>query len=75
MDVGIVPKVDTGSNHIFVRAKLRIDNKMERLRKVQKPKKKHNNLDVLSVKKQQFQLELQNRFALLEDLDEDKPLD
>ena len=33
MDATTLPRVDTGSNHRFLRAEVRIDKKMERMRK------------------------------------------
>ena len=75
MDVGTVPKVDTGSDHRLVRAKVRINKKMERVRRVRKPRRRHINLELLSSKQEQFQLELHNRFEVLADSMKNQPLD
>ena len=64
-------KVDTGSDHRFVRAKVQINKKMERIRRM----KRHTDLGKLSDKQYQFQLELKNRFSLLEDMIENEPVD
>ena len=75
MDVEVVPKVDTGSDHRFVRAKVRINKKWERMRRLKRTKKRHIDPGKLCDKQEQYQLNLQNRFALLEDLVDQEPLD
>ncbi|XP_033102502.1 craniofacial development protein 2-like [Anneissia japonica] len=67
MDVAVIPKVDTGSDHRLVRAKIRIDKKMERARCMKRVKKKSINLDKLESRKLEFHIALQNRYAILED--------
>ena len=51
MDVGVITKVDVGSDHRFVRAKVRINKKKERFQRMTKSKKKHIDLTELSNKK------------------------
>ena len=75
MDVEVIPKVDAGSDHRFVRAKVRINKKMDRIRRMKISRKRHIDLGKLSEKQHQFQLELENRFSLLEDFVGDEPLD
>ncbi|PIK42832.1 hypothetical protein BSL78_20302 [Apostichopus japonicus] len=74
MDVGTIPKVDTGSDHRFVRAKVRINKKFERMRMIKKGKSRSIDIELLSNKQEQFQLELNNKFSPLKDLVEDQPL-
>ena len=66
--------MDIGSDHRLVRAKVRINKKLERQRMIKRGKTRHIDIELLSSKQDQFQIELHNRFASLKDLIEDQPL-
>ena len=72
MDVATVPKVDIGSDHQFVRAKIRIDKKLERLKMLKRPRKRRIDLMKLSKHQKEFSVELNNTFSALMDLVEDQ---
>lgn len=74
IDVATVPKVDMGSDHRVVRAKVRINKKMERLRMLKRPRKRRIDLNKLATQQREFNLELKNKFAPLWDLVEDQPV-
>ena len=76
MDVETVLEVDFGSGHRLVRAKIRLEMKLERRRMVKNGKEKiHTDIDLLTKKQEHFQLELHSRFTALVDLVEEQPMD
>lgn len=64
-----------GSDHRFVRAKVRINKRLERMRMIRKHKTRAIDIEMLSSKQEQFQLEVHNRFTPLKDLVEEQPMD
>ncbi len=64
-DVTVINKVNTGSDHRMIMCKVKIDTRLERI-KLMTAKHQKTDLDNLTARKQEFQLELQNRFQALE---------
>ena len=58
-------KIDVGSDHRFLRARIELDSKLERKKMIRSVNKKvnYNNLKQNTEK---FQLQLKNRFSVLE---------
>ena len=65
-DVTIMNKVNIGSDHRFVRSKVMFNTKIERLKLTSKVKPAVN-IRELHTQKGEFQLQLSNKFKLLED--------
>ncbi|XP_072051799.1 uncharacterized protein [Amphiura filiformis] len=73
-DCGFITKVDIGSDHRMVRAKLHISKRLARLKFIRNEKKGKITILRLREKRSEFQLELKNRFEGLdiEELDLDQ---
>ena len=67
-DCGVITTADIGSDHRLVRAKIRLDNKLLRLKRIKNCKQYKVNTATLKANESTFQLSLKNRFAALEDL-------
>ncbi len=65
-DCGVITKVDIGSDHRMVRAKVHLNKKLARLKFIKKGHKRKINILKLKEKRQEFQLELRNRFECLD---------
>ena len=65
-DCGVITKVDIGSDHRMVRAKIVINTRLERIRWSRRKRPIKTNMEVLERNKEQFQLEISNRFKALE---------
>ena len=63
LDVSVINSLNTGSDHRMVRGKARINTKFERAKMVAQPKKVDTGK--LQHHRREFQVEIQNRFALL----------
>ena len=63
----VITKVDIGSDHHMVRAKVEIDKKLMRLKRIQKQKPYRLDLRVLEKLATPFRIELKNRFDTLKD--------
>ncbi|XP_072033242.1 uncharacterized protein [Amphiura filiformis] len=72
-DVKVLNKVNTGSDHRMLLCKMKIDTRLER-QKLLRPKHRKADLENLKTKKEEFQLELKNRFQTLQE-QEDTDLD
>ncbi|XP_072016969.1 uncharacterized protein [Amphiura filiformis] len=72
-DVKVLNKVNTGSDHRMLLCKMKIDTRLER-QKLLRPKHRKADLENLKTKKEEFQLELKNRFQALQEK-EDTDLD
>ena len=66
-DCEVITKVDTGSDHQMVRARVEIDKKLMRLKRIQKQKPYRLDLRVLEKIATPFRIELKNRFDTLKD--------
>ena len=64
-DCGVISRVDIGSDHRMVRAKVHLNRKLARLKFIKKGHKSKINILKLKEKRQKFQLELRNRFECL----------
>jgi endonuclease/exonuclease/phosphatase family metal-dependent hydrolase len=65
-DVTVLNRVDVGSDHRMVRSKISFPLKLER-KKLTASGHKNINLDKLNEMKQEFQLQLRNKFQILND--------
>ena len=63
----VITKVDIGSDHRMVRARVEIDKKLMRLKRIQKQKPYRLDLRVLEKLVTPFRIELKNRFDTLKD--------
>ena len=63
----VITRVDIGSDHRMVRARVEIDKKLMRLNKIQKQKPHRSDLRVLEKLATPFRIELKNRFDTLKD--------
>ena len=63
----VITKVDIGSDHRMVRARVEIDKKLMRLKRIQKQKPCRLDLRVLEKLVTPFRIELKNRFDTLKD--------
>ena len=63
----VITKVDIGSDHRMVRARVEIDKKLMRLKRIQKQKPHRLDLRVLEKLATPFRIELKNRFDTLKD--------
>ena len=63
----VITKVDIGSDHRMVRARVEIDKKLMRLKRIQKQKPCRLDLRVLEKLATPFRIELKNRFDTLKD--------
>ena len=63
LDVSVINSLNTGSDHRMVRGKARINTKFERAKMVAQSKKVDTGK--LQHHRREFQVEIQNRFALL----------
>ena len=63
----VITKVDIGSDHRMVRARVEIDKKLMRLKAIQKRKPHRLDLSVLEELATPFRIELKNRFDTLKD--------
>ena len=63
----VITKVDIGSDHRMVRARVEIDKKLMRLKRIQKQKPYRLDLRVLEKLATPFRIELKNRFDTLKD--------
>ena len=64
---GVITKVDIGSDHRMVRARVEIDKKLMRLKRIQRQKPCRLDLRVLEKLVTPFRIELKNRFDTLKD--------
>ncbi|GFO03531.1 endonuclease-reverse transcriptase [Plakobranchus ocellatus] len=69
-DCSVITKVDIGSDYRMVRARKVIHSRLERLRRIKRKRSIKINTEILEMHKEQFQLEISNRFNALE---ENKP--
>ncbi|XP_041481845.1 uncharacterized protein LOC121429016 [Lytechinus variegatus] len=65
-DVSVLNRFNTGSDHRLVRAKMHVNFKLERSKLIRK-KNASLNVDKLKQCKDEFQLQLRNRFQVLQD--------
>ena len=65
-DCEVITKVDVGSDHRMIRAKLKINKKLIRLRHIKQQKPIKLRIDVLEAKRDEFEINLRNRFTALE---------
>ena len=65
-DCELITKVDVGSDHRMVRAKLKINKKLIRLQHIKQQKPMELRIDVLEAKRDEFEINLRNRFTALE---------
>ena len=63
----VITKVDIGSDHRMVRARVEIDKKLMRLKRIQRQKPCRLDLRVLEKSVTPFRIELKNRFDTLKD--------
>ncbi|XP_072041070.1 uncharacterized protein [Amphiura filiformis] len=63
----VITRVDIASDHRMVRACIHVSRKLARLKFIKSQKKKKVNLLKLRERKEEFQIQLQNRFHILED--------
>ena len=63
----VITKVDIGSDHRMVRARVEIDKKLMRLKRIRKQKPYRLDLRVLEKLATPFRIELKNRFDTLKD--------
>ena len=70
LNTEVIQKITIGSDHRMVRTTVRLNVKLERSRMVKKPVPKVN-IDNLLQRKEEFQLELRNRFEILSDTEDD----
>lgn len=68
-DVTVLNRVNIGSDHRMLMSSVRLDTKQERRKLVSKKQPKVDTTLILS-RKQEFQIELKNRFEILQDTDE-----
>ena len=66
-DCGVITKADIGSDHRMVRAKLKLNTKLERLKRIKKKKPMKVDIKLIKENVDAFQLELKNRFKALEE--------
>jgi len=64
-DVSVVSKVNTGSDHRLVRCRISFNTRLERFKLV-RSKRQRINVEALRINKQEFQIELRNRFETLQ---------
>ncbi|XP_041472578.1 uncharacterized protein LOC121421843 [Lytechinus variegatus] len=64
-DVSVLNRFNTGSDHRLVRAKMHVNFKLERSKLIRK--NASLNVDKLKHRKDEFQLQLRNRFQVLQD--------
>ena len=70
-NVEVIQRVNVGSNHRLVRETIKINTRIEKC-KLTRTRKSKVNIEVLLLKKEEFQLQLQNRFEVLsEEVEED----
>ena len=60
-DCEVITKVDVGSDHRMVRAKLKINKKLIRLKHIKQQKPMKLKIDVLEAKRDEFEFNLRNR--------------
>ena len=63
----VITKFDIGSDHRLVRARIEIDKKLMRLKRIQKQKPCRLDLSVLEKLATPFRIELKTRFDTLKD--------
>ena len=65
-DCEVITKVDVGSDHRMVRAKLKINKKLIWLKHIKQKKPMKLRIDVLEAKSDEFEINLRNRFTTLQ---------
>ena len=65
-DGEVITKVDEGSDHRMIRSKPKINKKLIRLKHIKQQKPMKLKIDVLEAKRDEFEINLQNRFIALE---------
>ena len=68
--VEVIQRVNAGSDHLLVRGTIETHTRIERSR-MMRPGKSKVNIKVLLLKREEFQLQLQNHFELLSEGEED----
>jgi len=69
LNTEVIQRLNTGSDHRMVRSTIRTNHRLERSRMMRRPTPKIN-IAKLMEKKQEYQLELQNRFEILAEREE-----
>ena len=69
-NVEVIQRVNVGSDHRLVRGTIKTNTRIERSR-MMRPGKSKVNIEVLLLKKEEFQLQLQNRFEVLSEEEEE----
>jgi endonuclease/exonuclease/phosphatase family metal-dependent hydrolase len=64
-DVSVISKVHTGSDHRLVRCRILFNTRLERIKLV-RSKRQRINIEALRINKQEYEIELKNRFETLE---------
>ncbi|GFN77071.1 hypothetical protein PoB_000357700 [Plakobranchus ocellatus] len=64
-DCGVITEIDIGSDHRMVRARIVINSRLERLRRIKRKRPIKINIEILEMHKEQLQLEISNRFNAL----------
>ncbi|GFO19573.1 endonuclease-reverse transcriptase [Plakobranchus ocellatus] len=66
-DCGVITKIDVGSDHKMMRARIVVNSRLERLRRMKRKRPRKINSEMLEMHEEQFQLEIANSFSILED--------
>ena len=69
-DVRVINHINIGSDHRMLMSNIRLDTKAERKKLLRKKKPPKVDTREIGIKKNEFQLELKNRFTALQELDE-----
>ena len=69
-DVRIIIRINIGSDHRMLMSNIRLDTKAERTKLLRKKKPPKVDTREILIKKNEFQLELKNRFTALKELDD-----
>ncbi|GFN79305.1 endonuclease-reverse transcriptase [Plakobranchus ocellatus] len=64
---GVITKIDIGNDHRMVRARIKLNSRLERLRRIKRKRPIKINTEILEMHKEQFQLGISNRFNALEE--------
>ena len=69
-DVRVINRINIGSDHRMLMSNIRLDTKAERKKLLRKKKPPKVDTREIGIKKNEFQLELKNRFTALQELDD-----
>ena len=69
-DVRVINRINIGSDHRMLMSNIRLDTKAERTKLLRKKKPPKFDTREIGIKKNEFQVELKNKFTALQELDE-----